>query len=130
MSRLSAQGAWEVLVEWSILPSSTCQFMDLPNDRFVVFVTIIDDANNRTVVNNTISVVANDVHETSYDFQTALQTHCEDNTLAFPPSYTVYTAVRMVHITDGNIYCYERSTDGSYSCTQMEVGTYIPITFD
>ncbi|MCF8347860.1 MAG: hypothetical protein K9G61_03515 [Bacteroidales bacterium] len=127
MSRLSAQGAWDVLVTWDIMPTSTCQFMDLPNDRFVVFITIYDEANNVTVVNNAYNIEPNDANESTFDVQSAVQSHCDDPSLTYIPSYIIYTSVRMVHIPNQYVYCYERSTQSPYNCTQFSNGIQLDL---
>lgn len=127
MSRLSAQSSYEVLVQWTISSTSTCQFMDLPNDRFVVFITIYDEANDQIVVNNAYNIEPNDANESIFDVQAAVQSHCEDNTLAYSPSYVIYTAVRMVHIPNQYVYCYKKSTQSPSNCTQFSNGIQLDL---
>ena len=47
---VSAQSSWEVYIDWEIAFSSDSEFQDLPDDKFVVYITIYDEANDNTVV--------------------------------------------------------------------------------
>ena len=128
-----AQSAWEVFVEWEITSSSTCQFQDLVNDRFLVAITIIDKANNdQVVVNNKINIEPNDVTSSTFDVQQELQAHCNDTTLANAPSYEIFTTVRMVNIQTHYVYCMEKDPGKMTTCYEMSTdGKAIPlITFD
>ena len=120
-----AQSAWEVLVEWEVTSSSTCQFQDLVNDRFLVAITIVDKANNdQIVVNNKINIEPNDATTSTFDVQQELQAHCNDTTLANAPSYEIFTAVRMVNIQTQYVYCMAKDPGKMTTCYEMSTGGY------
>ena len=126
-----AQSAWEVFVEWEVTSSSTCQFQDLANDRFLVAITIIDEANNdQIVVNNATNIEPNDATSSTFDVQQALQAHCNDTTLANAPSYKIFTAVRMVNIQTHYVYCFEKDPGTVTNCYEMsQDGCPIPLIY-
>ena len=116
-----AQNAWEVLVEWEVTSSSTCQFQDLVNDRFLVTITIVDNANNVTVVNNLSQIESNDATSSTFDVQQALEAYCNDTSSTFVPAFEIYTAVRMVNIQTQYVYCMEKDPGTLTDCQEMSI---------
>ncbi len=125
---VTAQSSWEVLVEWDILVTSDCQFVDLQNDRFVVAITIEDIANNTIVVNNSINIEPNDVDNSTFDLQD-VQDYC-GQTHQNTPNFKLYTAVRMVNISSLTEYCFTKSTVSNLSCSDFSDGVYVYLQFD
>ena len=125
-------GPWKVKVKWQVTSSSTCQFQDLVHDRFLVTITIIDEANDVTVVNNKSQIEPNDATSSIIDVQQELEAHCNDTSLANVPVYKIYTAVRMVNIQSQFVYCMEKDPGTLTNCQEMSTnGKEIPqIWFD
>jgi|GEM_PF-2605675 len=116
---VSAQSSWEVLVTWSVTPGGDCQFDDIPGNGFKVAITIYDEANDVIVVNN----MEDDVSETTFlytfDVQSAVQTHCNDNTLTYEPDYIVYAAVYMGNSGELEPICSTKDTKPDNTCSDF-----------
>ncbi len=112
-------GPWKVEVQWTVTSSSTCQFQDLVHDRFLVAITIFDEANNVTVVNNKTAVVNNDENEYTFNVQQEVETHCNDTSLTYVPAYKIFTIVRMVNIQTQLVYCSEKDPGIPTNCFKM-----------
>jgi len=125
ISGVTAQGAWDVVVPWDI-SSSDCQVEDLVNDRFVVFITIYDVANDIIVVDNAYNIEANDANESTFDVQTEVQAHCNNGNLNNTPSFIIYAKVRLVYMPTQYVYCSQKSTNSGYDCSDFSNG-YIEI---
>ena len=123
-----AQGAWDVVVTWGFSASPVCEFEDLQNDRFLVFITIYDKPNDIIVVDNMGNVEANTASQSVFDVQTAVQAHCNDNTLQHNPGFIIYAKVRMVNTQTEEVYCSEKSTDKYFYCSNFSSG-YIQTTY-
>lgn len=121
--------AWTVTVEWDMTGSS-CQVQDLVNDRFVVYITIYDVANDIMVVDNMGQVEANDATESNFDVQSAVQAHCNDGSLGNQPSYIIYATVRLVYMPTPSVYCSEKTTYSGSDCADFSSdGVVIPTLF-
>jgi len=114
-------GPWKVKVTWQVTSSSTCQFQDLVNDRFLVTITIVDNANNVTVVNNLSQIESNDATSSTFDVQQALEAYCNDTSSTFVPAFEIYTAVRMVNIQTQYVYCMEKDPGTLTDCQEMSI---------
>lgn len=118
MSRLSAQGAYNVTQEWSY-DGSVCQFQDLPGDRFMASIEIYDIANNILVYDGT-QFVATNIFSATFNVQTEVQAHCSNPLLEFPPNFKIYSVVRMVNITPpGVLYCGNKDTNSGITCNSF-----------
>lgn len=118
MSRLSAQGAYNVTQEWSY-DGSVCQFQDLPGDRFMVSIEIYDIANNIVVYDDS-QFVATNVFSATFNVQMEVQAHCNNPLLEFPPNFKIYSVVRMVNITPpGVLYCGNKNTNSGITCNSF-----------
>lgn len=123
-------GPWKVKVQWIVTSNSTCQFQDLVNDRFLVSITIVDEANNVTVVDNKSQVENNDATSSVFNVQQELEAHCNDSSYNYTPVYKIYTAVRMVNIQTHYVYCMEKDPGTSTNCQEMStVGKDVPIIY-
>ena len=127
ISRLSAQSAWEVKVDWQIDVNSTCDDVML-NYGYLVAITIIDEANNNAVVTyNSYVVLPSGTY--SYTFNSA-QVGVEDYCALQhddAPSFKIFVDVQM-RDPSGEQFCGQKSTNASYSCSYFGTnGVGIPI---
>ncbi len=126
----SAQSSWEVLVTWSVQSGGDCQFDDIPGNGFKVAITIYDEANDVVVVNNLEDDVSETTFSYTFDVQSAVQGHCNDNSLTYEPNYIIYTAVYMGNQGELEPICSNKDTTDDITCSYFSTyGVAIPEFF-
>ncbi|MFA5419927.1 MAG: hypothetical protein WC341_15850 [Bacteroidales bacterium] len=121
MSRLSAQNAWEVKVDWQVAGSSTCDDV-MFNYGYLVAITIVDEANNNAVVTyNAYNVLPSGTYSTTFNSsQVGVEDYCAEQHDA-APSFKIFVAVQM-RDASGEIFCETKGTFSPYTCSLF--GTY------
>lgn len=114
-----AQSSWEVLVTWN---NGDCEFSDPPTagEGFLVGLTVYDVANDIIVVDNAGNTEATTATSSTFNVQTAVQAHCNDNTLQNTPSFNVYAKVWMGDSgPPEELYCTSKVTVTDKSCADF-----------
>lgn len=120
-----AQSAWEVVVSWDI---GSCVFSVPPEatEGFQVGLTIYDVANDIIVVDNAGNTEATTASTSTFNVQTAVQAHCNDNTLQNTPSFNVYAKVWMGDSGPPKVlYCTSKVTVPGKTCANFS-SNWIP----
>jgi hypothetical protein len=121
MSRLSAQGAWEVKVDWGFAPSSEC-LNTVFNYGYLVAITIIDEANNNAVVTyNAYNVLPSGTYTTTFNSgQVGVEDYCALQHDA-APSFKIFVAVQMRNASTGEQFCGTKGTFSPYTCSGFSI---------
>ncbi|NOY51567.1 MAG: hypothetical protein GXO88_13520 [Chlorobi bacterium] len=117
ITTVSAQGAYEVKVDWTVDQSSNCLEHPTPWG-YLVGLTIYDAANaNAIVVYNAYNLENSSATSSTFS---AAQTQVEDYCNAYhenTPSLTVVVAVRMYDLSSEEQFCFDKRTQSGYSCS-------------
>ena len=120
-----AQSSWEVKVTWSV--AFGCNFSSPPaaGEGFRVGLTVYDVANEILVIDNEYEDVPTTASEWTFNVQTAVQDHCNDNSLQYEPSFILYAAVWMGNINTQTLYCSTKTTVPDKNCSDFSSGILI-----